>query len=278
MATASLSASTTESQKGRICAACQQTMLTADGQPRTAPSVHCCKNCKADLHSYIVCEAVWMPLDNAYFCSSSCIRNHNSKQLATVNAGKPLEERILLGSGDSFSKFVCDAQVFPVRHHPRDEVAIDGTSFDKADADASGTSEASKQPGSNALVPYEVDQPAAKPTADNGNVEEESESEAEEPDKPDLEDEVGGEREGISDHLLAMLKEGSRVQMAFKQSDTDEHGSWFGGLVGCTRLCQPVAKSVVTIGYDDGEMIYYYLGALQVGASLSHACASSQNR
>lgn len=50
--------------------------------------------------------------------------------------------------------------------------------------------------------------------------------------------------------LAAMLKEGNRVAAAFKQTEDDMEGKWWGGLVG------PVSNdgAIYCIGYDDGEL------------------------
>lgn len=54
------------------CGACKQGM--------EAVSAHCCKlkTCGAQVHSYIVCDNVWMPLEGCYFCSAACLRAYNA--------------------------------------------------------------------------------------------------------------------------------------------------------------------------------------------------------
>jgi len=39
---------------------------------------HTCRECKAAVHSYILCDAVLMPLEGAYFCSKSCLLKFNA--------------------------------------------------------------------------------------------------------------------------------------------------------------------------------------------------------
>lgn len=56
---------------GIVCGACGEVMLDAHGQPRTQ-SPHSCLSCKKSLHSYVVCSAVHVPVEGAYYCSQAC--------------------------------------------------------------------------------------------------------------------------------------------------------------------------------------------------------------
>ena len=60
------------------CAACCCVMTDADGNEKEEKDVgHICKQCKGCLHSYVMCEAVWMPQNTHYFCSKACLRRSN---------------------------------------------------------------------------------------------------------------------------------------------------------------------------------------------------------
>ena len=52
----------------RICEACGDTL---------GMGVHACKHCKSWLHSSIVCQSVWLPIEGEYFCSRRCLGAYN---------------------------------------------------------------------------------------------------------------------------------------------------------------------------------------------------------
>ena len=53
------------------CAACKGSMAQE--------AVHFCKECNGSLHSHVMCEAVWMPADDDYFCGKACILSHTTR-------------------------------------------------------------------------------------------------------------------------------------------------------------------------------------------------------
>ena len=59
--------------------ASEQHQCAASKGSMAREAVHCCKECKASLHSYVACKAVWMPADNDYFCGKACIVAYNEK-------------------------------------------------------------------------------------------------------------------------------------------------------------------------------------------------------
>ena len=65
------------------CAACGQQIVGEDGAPRA--STHACRNDECpnggSLHSPIMCDAVWMPLDGLTFCGEACIHVRNEALL-----------------------------------------------------------------------------------------------------------------------------------------------------------------------------------------------------
>ena len=54
----------------RICGACSQSCGTA----------HECEACGSPLHSWIMCEKVWMPTENKYFCGKRCVIAYNERK------------------------------------------------------------------------------------------------------------------------------------------------------------------------------------------------------
>ena len=49
------------------CAACK---LVFEHQNAAA---HSCKQCKLPVHSWVVCDMVWMPEEGEYFCGKPCL-------------------------------------------------------------------------------------------------------------------------------------------------------------------------------------------------------------
>ena len=48
---------------GLTCGACKQPILDSNGNPRTS-SAHSCRTCGASLHSVVMCDNVWQPLED----------------------------------------------------------------------------------------------------------------------------------------------------------------------------------------------------------------------
>ena len=48
---------------GLTCGACKQPILDSNGNPRTS-SAHSCRTCSASLHSVVMCDNVWQPLED----------------------------------------------------------------------------------------------------------------------------------------------------------------------------------------------------------------------
>lgn len=112
-------------------------MLEANGEKRVKPAVHCCKHCACDLHSYILCAAVWMPKEGYYFCSSKCIKAYNSKLLHVANDVLPKEECIHINSpeGNRWKNFLSsNADLCPVRKRADEEdIHMDSSCFEAAE-------------------------------------------------------------------------------------------------------------------------------------------------
>lgn len=72
------------------CGACGQEEPLSDNITRAS---HGCKfmTCGKDLHSYIKCDALWMPQEGVYFCGLACLRRHNSCVEAEVISGPAYE-------------------------------------------------------------------------------------------------------------------------------------------------------------------------------------------
>ena len=47
--------------------------------------IHACKQCQAPLHSYILCDLVWMPVADAYFCNKNCLVVYNTANEAAYH-------------------------------------------------------------------------------------------------------------------------------------------------------------------------------------------------
>lgn len=249
----------------RLCGACGELIIRRDGNPRTTPPSHCCKMCKVDLHSYMLCEAVWMPAVGYYFCSAACIKRHNSIDLTNYNKSLAPEEKCIIveDGSERWADYVStrrNEHIFAVEQTPEDvEALIDANCFACAQ-------------------PNHRESSLKSPAQDNDD----SEVDKIEDHDSDLESKVEVEfnprektvhvpeqdQEGnISDVVLDLTKEKLRIQLCYKQADDDESGEWFGGLVGCTRMATPFCESLVFFGLDDGELVYHSLAELQVHSS-----------
>ena len=69
------------------CAACTQPLFV---DPRGG---HCCAQCKAPVHSYVICEKVWMPIEGVYFCGKVCLEAYNGSGVRREGA-LPLRQRV----------------------------------------------------------------------------------------------------------------------------------------------------------------------------------------
>lgn len=65
-----------------------------------------------------------------------------------------------------------------------------------------------------------------------------------------------------SAEVRKLIKDKNRVQTAFKQSEDDEDGSWWGGIIWGTRQIKNEQEFIV-IGYDDGELQFHSFDELQ---------------
>ena len=61
--------------KPLVCGACKEPILGADGKPRYDGECggHCCIQCKQPVHSRIICDQVWEPVELRFFCSKACL-------------------------------------------------------------------------------------------------------------------------------------------------------------------------------------------------------------
>ena len=58
-------------------AAAAQVQLCGAYQQPNEGRAHSCAQCNVNLHSHILCTALWMPIDGVYFCSRSCLGSYN---------------------------------------------------------------------------------------------------------------------------------------------------------------------------------------------------------
>lgn len=263
-----------------VCAACDQVMLGEDQKPRTKPAAHACKQCLRDLHSFIVCDSIWMPIENAYFCSSECIKSMNSSVLHEANECRgPTEPEIQVGYGTRWESFLREAELYPLRRRPEDgndeqEELLDASCFtcepqvDKpqlADRGHPFQQVIEELDAHREEVMDAIDEEEVRPEEVEQGIDEEVNCPGDDGDESAQDEEVKGEPDmAISDAVMHLITEGLRVQVAFPQSDTDAQGLWFGGIVGDTRTKQPFHTSTVFIGYDDGELVEHHLDELQV--------------
>lgn len=231
------------------CGGCGEPILRGDGEPHLSPS-HSCVFCQKKMHSYLMCDAVWMPVENQYFCAASCIRQFNKNaRKAHCNAEKAGDPPVAL------------PVVYPVARRPGADTECNGAevqcdkdtevidvndkSSDDDDSDAESNNddaEDSDQEQDESVSGEDTSQ------QDSSNVPPAANIEA-----------VGGEQNGskpenqhddIESMLRALIPEGARVQVAFKQEDDDQEGIWWGAIVGA----HSANKAHVFLAYDDGEL------------------------
>ena len=61
-------------------AAAQVQLCGACHQPNEGRA-HSCAQCGVNLHSPVLCRALWMPVDGVYFCSRSCLGGVESQTI-----------------------------------------------------------------------------------------------------------------------------------------------------------------------------------------------------
>lgn len=251
-----------------ICGACGLVVLDADGNKRATPPFHSCKMCSKGLHSYILCESVWMPKCGYYFCSSDCIKMYNRMQLLAANNHLQGDDCIKINSGSKWKEFLAQADVCPLVKKPSSEeeedkrVSVDASCFAEDAADHVGGEGVNHLPdvnifGAREYINLDKQIDGGQQILQDGGGRSVSR-------------ECGDGRqvevtdEAVSEELLQLVKPCVRVKMAFKQHDGDEDGLWFGGLIGHILQQDPMLESIVTIAFDDGELCYYTLAELQV--------------
>ena len=52
-----------------------------------------CKQCKLLVHSWVVCDMVWMPEEGEYFCGKPCLEAYNASGVRSEGA-LPLRQRV----------------------------------------------------------------------------------------------------------------------------------------------------------------------------------------
>lgn len=189
------------------CTACKQRLRPNSQEGHAVGTWHECKECKGQVHSYIMCDAVFMPDEDKYFCSALCIKTRNSRVLQLANEHrKPGEDPIHPGS-TGWGDFVRENELFTIRQQPSTEGIVDATCFLEGIIDLTATTEnkALDNPDKNIQLEQEASAAALEPddnlkALDNHdiNVELEEESAALESDD-DLD--VGGNENGNTENL-----------------------------------------------------------------------------
>lgn len=231
-----------------------------------------------------------MPVEEMYFCSTTCIKEYNSEQLRIENTTLQPEHRIQSTAGKQWADLVGKSILCPIRVRPAEEgeedSPIDESCFLEGflDARAPVSAESSHEELVSGIPTREASEAVVELDNENWEPFEEDHDYAFERGEDTLEtgEEAGGERADdedclnatgqdappashvISDQVLALTKEGVRIKLAFKQDANDEEGSWFGGLIGPTQVCVPLESSIVTVAYDDGGLVCHSLAELQV--------------
>lgn len=229
-----------EPHLGFWCEACKQSIVVSSSNPKAAPS-HCCKQCKHHLHSYLVCDHVWMPEEGEYFCSADCIRKYNADRIAAATQ-----------ESDSGHVLLCCR--LAKRPDGNEQVEVDLLEQSDSSVIDVGTISVNNDEESHIQRIVDLlDSSEAAPDKDRNREPTREEQPASNAGK-DVTD--GGEHEGdihaaASQQLSELLVEGERVQMAFKQGTDDQVGLWWGGTIG-TRSTTGVP--LVCIAFDDGEL------------------------
>lgn len=228
-----------------VCGACHKAILRTDGTPNRAPA-HSCKQCKQHLHAWSLCDAVWLPADDLYFCSAKCIRDKNDEDART---------HALTGSAADFSPIPIvqspdcqqneEGTTSTVGEGMKATVVIDSVDdSDDDDADATAAqapdSDVQERDPTIERAPPARDAPAATdaPPAT-------TDTEA-----PAADDRCVSVSESVLDQLLL---QGSRLQIAYKQGSDDNAGKWFGCIVGGSSS----STAHIYIGYDDGDLMFH---------------------
>lgn len=90
-----------------LCGGCGET------QPLgvNAGASHKCKlpACGKDLHSYVLCEKVWMPLEGIYFCTEVCLAKYNNGVAAGDLQGTAVPRRWRQGVGNESPPLPAEA-------------------------------------------------------------------------------------------------------------------------------------------------------------------------
>lgn len=227
---------------GFVCAACDKAIELGSGN--CAPS-HCCKECKRDVHSYVLCSWVWQPEEGAYFCSPSCIRDWNLRLIESLTGGARLQE-----GSDELE--VYEKTGFRIVRRPEDaEDKVYANNVMKG-----------LVPNSNSKKPQEIDGNQGRENSDKElqHLGDESMMNSRNQDAGDGScDEADHGSNDLPAAFVAMIQEGSRVQVAFKQSEDDHNGLWWGGLVGSKAqyLQHGTTDLLSYIGYDDGMLEFH---------------------
>ena len=96
----------------RTCAACNKPCGTA----------HECISCGKPVHSIVLCDSVWMPGENRYFCGKECVVAHNQKKVEEFDEWAQMvapDERIGMGPDD----------ILPVRRRPDAPIEPESSMF-----------------------------------------------------------------------------------------------------------------------------------------------------
>ena len=230
-------------------------MLSPDDRPLLASEVaHVCKMCKKPLHSYILCSAVWMPVENQYFCSKLCLLQSNAAAIRAVR--EEGEDDTFGPDAPEWDDWLQDnpGSWFPLRQRPDAEVQENLN--DSGDDDSSANGSANGSAIANGDEAAEIAD--AEATAET--------------ETPRGEEQGGATTSGATHaEALALVSPGNRVQESFLLEDAPE-GKWFGGVIGDI---EPDGR--IIIGFDDGDLRLCSVDEIVYLYSNGKLCACTTN-
>lgn len=254
MAAASATATAPETAHLK-CGACMMAILAPDGTPRLNPA-HSCKDCSRPLHSYVLCDAVWMPEEDggAYFCNVKCLRTYNNKLKQHHDA------EVMALQGQPPEVLPAQPKLFALIQRPpkpetEQEIENDSSSEDSETRDdvddeknRSSDNDEHNDEGHHSFgddEPEDVD-------ADESDVEAERAAAKAAAEEKRSAEEKKAEEDKAMDELLV---EGTRVCHGFsREPQSDAAGiHWWGGLMGSFSADGMHA----CVAYDDGVIMFY---------------------
>lgn len=207
------------------CGACNQVVLDSDGNPRK-DTAHHCRSCDKPLHSYVMCASVHVPTEGAYFCSAKCEdaldAGKNDDGLAGEVDGDGTDDNVI---NDSSSVSSTDEQLDA--HKSNNEQLRDADDVAGGQEDKQGRKETGEGDDARPLDSVENNKTVESSVGNRG-------------------------------HLRDLLVPGTRIMIAFKQSDEDELGKWWGATVG---ISTPEERTL--IAFDDGDLASEHKSTLE---------------